>query len=229
MRKYFTLLFLPFLLISFVSAQTHPDFHPQLGIGLHAGINRSNVNFVPTMRQEAVNLYAAGIIVNYISEPYLGLQLECNLSQKGWQESNDSTGSYSRTINYLEIPFLTHIYIPVKKALISFDLGPYIAFSQGFSEDYDPSLRANPVTDTLQLGVINFYGKEIDHPFDYGFMGGIAAGYNSPVGEFQIRFRYSQSLSNIFKKFPDGNFRYSQNSCFYVGVVYCYSITLKKK
>ena len=48
-----------------------------------------------------------------ISEPHIGFQVEVNYTQKGWNE--DSTG-YSRRLNYVSMPVMTHVNIG-KKAM----------------------------------------------------------------------------------------------------------------
>lgn len=56
-----------------------------------------------------------GVTMRYMSEKYFkmmcGVQMEINYSQRGWDEKieDDSGNSYSRTMNYLEIPFMAHL------------------------------------------------------------------------------------------------------------------------
>lgn len=210
-------------------------FRPQLGIGFHAGLNRSSVDFMPSSGQEAINLYSYGFLINYMSEPHLGVQLELNMSQRGWQLKNDTVSIYSRTMSYFEIPILTHINIEIKNFRINFDLGPYVAFYQGGSDKYTKIPRSEQnhtignanIPSSPRLGEITYYGKDIDNKFDYGFMGGIGFGYNTILGEFQLRFRYTQGMKSIFTKYPEGNFRFSQMHSFYFGAAYCYTFKFK--
>ncbi len=211
-----------------VIGQARENFSPQLAIGFHYGLNRASIDFIPSIGEQPISLYSTGFIINYIREPHLGLQIELNMSQRGWQEENDTAGSYSRTMNYLEVPVLTHITANIKNIRLNFDLGPYVAFFQDYSEKYDPGLRIISPGDTL-LGDINYYGKDIDSKFDYGFMGGVGLGYNTLIGEFQLRFRYTQGMISVFKKYPEGNFRYTQARCFYFGAAYYYTFTFHKK
>jgi hypothetical protein len=213
----------------YVQGQNNSDFRPQLGIGFQGGINRSSVIFDPSIKQAPVNLQTYGLVLNYISEKYLGVQVELNMTQRGWSESQDSLGSYSRTINYFEIPIMTHIYAPIKKFRINFDLGPYISFFNSYTEKYDKNLRHNPADDTIRPGEIRYYGVNIDNTFDYGFVAGIGVGYHSILGEFQFRFRFTQGLTSIFYRYPESSFNSSESRSYCLGFSYFYTFTFKGK
>lgn len=206
------------------------EFRPYIGIGFHGGLNSAIVDFEPSIDQSAINVYAAGIILNYIAEKNVGLQTELNFVQRGWQDENDSLGSYSRTMNFIEIPLLTHIYIGSKFFRVTAELGPYIAFNQGFSEEYAASLIPDdPYPDSIVLGYRNYYGQDIDSKLDYGFIGGGGIGVITKFGEFQLKVRYTKSLINIFEPYPVGNFRFSSMESIYFGFSWVQPIYFNKK
>ena len=52
-----------------------------------------------------------GINFRYMEENHFGFIVELNFEQRGWKEDFEKRPfSYSRTVNYLQLPFLAHIY-----------------------------------------------------------------------------------------------------------------------
>jgi len=105
MRK---LLILVLIFISAsLSAQVRLD-KPEMYIGVNLGVTESMVLFNPAIPQGFLMGYNGGIVFRYIAEKNVGMQAELNFSQRGWTESS---GLYSRQLNYIELPFMTHIYV----------------------------------------------------------------------------------------------------------------------
>ena len=93
--------------------------HAQVGeqrhnfaVGVNGGINLNSVSFSPSVKQKNLMGINGGVTARYISEKYFsmicGAQIELNFSQHGWDEYYEDypTLSYTRTMNYVEIPFL---------------------------------------------------------------------------------------------------------------------------
>ena len=81
----------------------------------------------------------------------LGLQAELNFIQHGWDEKFEDQPQYkySRTINYFELPILTHIYFGSKRFRVFVNLGPKIGYA--FGEKTDENLNgAKPNTENEQ-------------------------------------------------------------------------------
>ncbi|MBN2487356.1 MAG: PorT family protein [Bacteroidales bacterium] len=225
-KKYFTVLF---AFYGFFGLFAQQGFSPSISFGVRGGISHSNVYFDPVFRTRAVDVPGGGVFFKYISEPNLGVQLEMNYISHGWKEENDSLGPYSRKMNYLEFPFLTHIEIGKKTVKVILDLGPYVAIERGLTEEYNPLLRHNNTGDTIILGEKNYYGIKPERAYDYGFLGGVGIGAETKMGFFSLDFRYKQGLVNIFEKFPKGNFRYSYSQSYFIGVSYSYKIVFKPR
>ena len=96
--------------------------HAQVGeqrhnfaVGVNGGINLNSVSFSPSVKQKNLMGINGGVTARYISEKYFsmicGAQIELNFSQHGWDEYYEDypTLSYTRTMNYVEIPFLAHL------------------------------------------------------------------------------------------------------------------------
>lgn len=210
------------------------EFKPSVGIGVRGGLNFSTVIFEPTINQSSVQGYSGGFLINYYAERNVGLQLEFNYNQLGWKYGIKDDGisifDYERQIESYQINLLTNIYIGKKTVRPVLDLGPYIAFHQGYSEKYllgsAPEIEAS---DEIPLGEPQFFGKDIDNKFDLGFNVSLGVGVYTPVGQFLIKGRFCKGLNNIFGEYPlEGNFRTSSFQTFSLDVSYTYPIKFKK-
>lgn len=155
-------------------------------MGISFGANNSMVMFNPSVEQNTKFLGAnGGIRYRYITENHVGLQMELNYSQRGWDEKS---GKYSRQINYIEFPFLTHIYVGNTHRLI-INIGPKLSYTL-----YEAVLVNDTLTSTSEQHI-----KKVHFPFEYG--GAIGLGYNlhtRNAGVFEIEARGYYGLSNIF-------------------------------
>ena len=61
--------------------------------------------------------FNGGATIRWNTEPNLGIQAELNFTQHGWEEKFEEKPQYkySRTVNYMELPFLTHIHFGSKR------------------------------------------------------------------------------------------------------------------
>lgn len=186
MIKKLTLLFISFLSFFSIFSQT-VFFEPsEKYLGTTFGMNHSMIMFNPSINQKIPFLgYNGGISFRYITEKHVGLQIELKYAQRGW---SDIDNNYVRQINYVEIPFLTHIYIGNTHRII-FNLGPKI----GYKISDSVRQNANPSFDYAE------YVKDIRYPFDYGLAAGI--GYNlhtRNLGVFELEARGNYGLSDVF-------------------------------
>ncbi len=118
-----------------ISAMAQQSRFPQeVSVGASFGMNFSSVSFNPKVYTKMKQGYNAGLVLRWNTEKNLGLQTELNFSQQGWDEEFEEhpTYKYSRTINYFEIPFFTHIYFGSNRFKFYFNLGPKIGYA--FSE-----------------------------------------------------------------------------------------------
>lgn len=190
MRKLILVSFLSLIVCANINAQKK-DFENQLFVGASGGVQISSIDFVPNVFQE-INLgMTAGVSAKYISQKNLGMILEMNFAQRGWKEEfpKGSNLAYSRTLNYLEIPIMTHIYFG-NKARFIINLGPQVSFLLGD--------KANANTDFINQNPQGTQYKEIEHRFDYGLIGGLGMEVNTPIGSFDLEGRYYFGLGDIF-------------------------------
>ena len=112
--KYIGILVLAWLFTLPATAQLGEERH-NFAVGINGGLNMNSVSFDPKIKQNTLNGMEMGVTMRYMSEKYFkmmcGVQMEINYSQRGWSEKiEDGSGNtYSRTMNYVEIPLLAHL------------------------------------------------------------------------------------------------------------------------
>lgn len=203
MRKYYLFLFI--VLNASLSAQSMLA-KPEVYVGISGGATSSMVFFNPSISQGFLVGYNTGVAFRYIAEKNVGLQAEINYSQRGWRESS---GAYTRQLNYIELPFMTHIYIGNKVQFVV-NLGPKISYL--LSEN----VLINTTTDTDTQHI-----TKIQNPFDYGLCGGLGIQFKANKSVFQLDTRANFGLSDVFsndkRDFFDAsnNFNISLNLAYY--------------
>lgn len=200
--RFLTISFFVFLSIAPLSAQKD-TFKRELYLGVGGGMLLSNMDFVPNVPTVYKQGVYGGISAKYISEKYLGLLVELNYAQRGWEEDfgPDSDFSYSRSLDYIELPFMTHIYFG-KKTRFILNIGPQISLLVGDREDMNQALadnieeiRANNPDARVGMQYDGMYELK---PIDYGLVGGVGMELKTGIGDFDIEGRYYFGLGDIF-------------------------------
>ena len=202
-----------------------------LAVGVNVGINMTKVDFSPRIKQKSHNGMALGVTARYMCEKYFnmmcGIQAEINYTQRGWKEDIDdgSDNTYSRTMNYIEVPLLAHLAFG-KDALdkgtkFFINMGPQVAFflneKEKMSEDWNPAYRPN--------GVNQQYGKWVENKFDYGLLGGLGMEFSTKAGHFLLEGRYYYGLADFWGSSKKDEFGRSGHSYMGVKLTYLFDIT----
>ena len=202
-----------------------------LAVGVNAGMNMNTVTFSPQIKQNSHMGMSFGLTARYMSEKYFkmmcGIQAEINYTQRGWKENiEDGSGdTYSRTMNYVEIPLLAHLAFG-KDALDSgtkffINMGPQVAYfiseKEKMSEEWNPTYRPN--------GVNQQYGKWVENKFDYGILGGIGMELSTKAGHFLLEGRYYYGLADFWGSSKKDDFGRSGHSYMGVKLTYLFDIT----
>lgn len=161
-------------------------------VGLNAGKVASTIIMVPKMVDKFYNLgNTAGLTLRYVSEKNFGLQLECNYAERGWKEDYFQTKkwsdySYTRTLQTVEVPLLSHLYVQSKAVHFFINAGADFQYIFGERETFRNGMTM------IQ------HGKKYENPFQYGILGG--GGFEFEAGRVTLGMeaRYAYSLSNIF-------------------------------
>ncbi len=216
-RKSSYILFLSLLLC--INLQAQQRFTPELSIGPSAGVTFSKVGFSPTVKENYLLGYTVGAKLRYISEKHLGFMFEPNYSIAGWTENfvdYQPAGNYeySRSLHYLEFPFMTHMYWGDKQRFF-INLGPVARVLVGEKETYNFSLDNPPNTNGKGA-----YGEDADNSFDYGLAGGLGIEIRTGIGFFLLEGRYYYGLADVFGNHKSDYYAKSGNQSMYVTLSY---------
>ena len=137
-RQSLLALLLSLLLVPSLWAQgeAKESFSQSLSIGVHGGIVASRFTFVPSVRQRIHVGYVGGLALRYDIERGASLQMEFNYLRGGWQEKYDALATrYTRHIDYLELPILSHLYFRSGGTRLFLNLGPFVGYQLAESSE----------------------------------------------------------------------------------------------
>lgn len=231
MRRLLTIL-VSVLMTTYLTAQVG-ELRNNLAIGVNGGYNLSSVDFSPTIKQGLQPGYTGGVTLRYTTEKYFSLicaaQLEANFAQRGWNELIDdgSNNTYSRTTNYIEIPFFAHLGWGQEERGLQFfvNAGPQIGIFlsdeefYGFTQEdpWNPNKRPNNITSQ--------YGKKVENRLEYGIAGGLGMELKTQAGNFIIEGRYFFGLSDMYGNAKADPFGRSANTTITGKISYLIDIT----
>lgn len=200
------------LLVLPVAAETH--YKPHISIGGRAGMTMSQMSFSPSVKQGMTQGTTGAVTFRYTEEKLFGLIAELGWVQRGWAEDfEEHDFSYKRTITYINLPLLTHIYFGSKRFKTFINLGPEVSLYLGdnVKADFDyrkptsvPNFPGNRQTEQLWADVT---GK-----FDYGICAGIGFEFwVKPRHSVCVEGRFYYGLGNIYPSSKADTFGASRN------------------
>lgn len=210
-----TTLFASLLLLCSLAASAQDLFVPETKVGIKGGVNLSRFNFEPDITQEFRTGYTAGLVFKHIAQPKLGVQLEVNYVQRGWSEILSDGSSYTRTLDYVEVPFMTHVAFGRNTRFI-LNLGPNASFLLSNPDSIAPLTPGNTE---------GYYQKEIDSNFMIALSLGIGLAKITSFGEFQLEARLTQGFNDLL----GNNQGVSMSNSTNVGVTLAYLLSTRKK
>lgn len=180
------------------SAQTH--YSSNVCLGVKGGADMSRVMFSPSVRQGWKPGATAGFMFRYIEENHFGLIAELNFIQRGWKEDFETAPlSYSRTLDYLELPILAHVYFG-NRGKFFFNAGPQVGVLLGerTSANFNPAAYS----EIPGFPVKNRQNSQLDMPvsnrLDYGISAGLGGEFNlNPRNSLELEARFYFGLGNI--------------------------------
>lgn len=200
-----------------IGAKSESHYVPHISVGAHAGVMGSKVSFTPSIKQGWLLGPTAGVSIRYAEERLVGILAEFNYEQRGWSENFEKNPalSYNRSLHYLSVPIMTHIYFGPPRFKCFFNLGPEFSLLIGQStssnfnyEDYqnDPSWSNEEKRMTQQ------YTMPVNNHFDYGICGSFGCEYYiTPRKSAYFELRYYYGLGNIFPATKADVFSASRN------------------
>lgn len=221
--KRITFIILTLLYVVCVNAQVEEPRN-RFELGVAGGMNINSMEFQPSIRQKFLNGWGGGLNLRYTSEKYFSMicatQLEINFSQRGWEEDFDdgTNNSYSRVLNYVEIPIFAHLSWGKEERGFQFflNLGPQFGFLLNDKEYY----TGNWAIEERPISLIPIYGKKIEHKFDYGIAGGLGVEWKTKAGNFFVEGRYYYALGDIFGNSKTDDFGRSASTTIYARLGY---------
>lgn len=225
MKKLFLLLMLlPW--VSLLNGQTHYESH--VHVGGHAGVTMSEMSFSPSVKQKFTQGLTMGVAVRYAEERHVGLIAELNLAQRGWAEKfEESPLNYSRTLTYIDLPVMTHIFFGGRNFKGFVNLGPQISYMVGssISSNFD---YANPKSDPdfpTTFRMTEQMSMPVKNKFDYGIIAGLGCeGIIRRRHSVMLEARFYYGLGNIYSSTKKDTFSASRNISLAVTLGYMFRI-----
>ena len=194
-----------FIIIALISgvgcAVAQVPLREQVALGVRVGGIGSFVSFSPSVPSNMLFGAQGGVACRYISEKYFGVQAEINYLQRGWKEPQYN---YKRTLHYLQVPFMTHIWFGKKAFRWFFNLGPEVGVLVG---EKAPNIAELPIP-TDEQGSERYKAPK---RFDYGICFGTGFEFQTKAGIYQLEARYDFGLSDMFPNTASDEFRKSSN------------------
>ena len=211
------------LLPMFTFAQNE-SFTKEFYFGIKGGTAVSRVKFKPNVDQNISVGNSAGLVFRMISEPHVGIQVEFNYLQKGWEEKplTGNVQNYFHKLNYFELPVMTHANLGNNALKFTFNLGPSVAFLLSETQGMNPATPEIPA-----IPAIPYWGKPIDSKIDFLFTGGIGTEYQfKRIGAFSLDVRVFYSLTNLY---DSKNYGYDPSQSNGLAVTLAYLFRLNKQ
>lgn len=202
-----------------------PNFKKELVVGVRGGISIPSVYFYPNIQQNTWIGYTTGLSLRYTEEKIFGLIVEANLTQRGWDELFTADPyHYRRTIDYLEIPFMSHIYFGSDKFHGFVNLGPQLGIALGDNKSANFDTQNLPSFKDPNI-IKESYELPIKNTFDYGITGGLGVELRLDRHIIALEGRYYFGLGDIFgNRKADIFYGSSANRGFIVTLSYMFKI-----
>ncbi len=222
------IIFIIFLFATYIVGNAQRYYSPNLAIGGKAGTTISKMSFSPGVEQSMIVGAMAGVSIRYTEEKYFGLIAEINWSQRGWKENfEEYPFNYSRTLTYIQVPLLTHIYFGGDKFKGFVNLGPEFGYMIGesVSANFDykniSSVSGFPSKNRMNEQMYT----EISNKFDYGISAGLGMEFIAKRRHsFLLEARYYFGIGNIFPSKKKDTFGASRGMSIMVSLGYMFRV-----
>jgi len=170
----------------------------QVYLGTRTGYSVSSVEFVPTQKEKSLfdDGFELGLSIKHFDQQYIGFQSELGLVRRGYRKPFEDTLTYKRINSYIELPIFMQVRLENKGLFMHLNAGCYGAFLLS-------SVEGNNRTGSFIMQNYEFNILR-DKRFDYGLIGTFGIGYETPLGVFQIDFRYIWGLGDLYNHDYEG-------------------------
>ena len=208
------------LILVCITATAQPRLRtPEIYLGGHAGVMASSMIFNPSVK--GLNLIQSpvsangGLVFRYAGHKVCAVQVEVNYMQRGWQELSEQA-NYRRQLEYIEVPFLMHLYFGGQHFRGFLNLGPQIGYC--FRDTEYGTKNPNYTHQYIP----------IQHPFDWGLAGGLGLYYRTnKIGLFQLEARFHYSFGSVFDNHTTDHFSFANPIGLSLNLAYLWEIKIK--
>lgn len=188
----------------------------------------SRVAFSPSIHQSMPLGTTAGVTFRYIEEYHFGIIAELDFAQRGWKEDfrEHTQFNYRRTLNYIELPVMAHIYFG-RKSRFFLNAGPMVSYLLGesASANFDPEKIADipdfPTTGRNNAQLTMAASKKFDYGICAGLGGEIWIGDHNSI---YLEGRFYYGLANIFPSARADTFHSSNSMVISVTAGYWFNL-----
>lgn len=202
---------------------------PKFYLGAKGGATWSRMQFNPHARQAMRQGVMMGVTARYTEEKVFGLIAELLFEQRGWREGFEpgENFNYSRCLNYITLPVLTHIYFGSERIKGFVNLGPSVSYmiSSSISSDFDYRNPSSVPGFPMHYRSVEQMAMEVQNKFDYGILGGLGMEVNiTRRHSLMLEGRYYFGLGNIFHSSKKDIFSASRNTVIEVSLAYLFRL-----
>jgi len=165
------------------SSQPKKPPHKEIGIGVKAGLNFSNVTNASEINASSSTGFNAGLFYEPSWDRLIGSKTELLFSQQGYKFSTDS-GSGTNKLNYIMLLQLMTVNIT---RFVQLQIGAQMGYLLNAKADVSTTTGNTTVDQAL-----SYYNR-----FDYGFSGGLEI---HPILGVLVGARYVLSLNELYKQ-----------------------------
>ncbi len=196
---------------------------PEIYVGAHAGVMGSTVLFSPNVAKidimQTPLMPNGGLVFRYAGHKVCAIQAEINYMPRGWHETITTTANsieYYRSLDYIEVPLLMHLYFGKSRFRAFVNLGPQIGFC------------FRDVATDLPSSITSPQYLPIDKPFDWGLAGGLGCYYRTRhIGIFQLEARFNFSMGAIYNNRQVDFFTRANSMNLSLNAAYLWEIKIK--
>lgn len=229
MRRFSAIISIALLIILLgaggATAQTH--YASNVSFGVKGGVDFSQVMFTPSVKQSFAMGMNGGVTFRYIEENHFGFIVEVNYEQRGWKEDfEEYPFEYSRTLDYVQIPFLAHIYFGGRGRFF-INAGPEVGFKIGENTKANFDYNNLSSVPNFPSGLRTTYQYQLaaENKVDYGISAGLGGEFNlNKKNSIYIEGRFYYGLGNVLKSGRKEVFRGSNSMSVMISAGYWFRI-----
>lgn len=193
--------------------ETH--YKPRISLGGRAGVSMGRVSFSPSVKQGWNMATNGAVTFRYTEEKLFGLIAELGWVQRGWKEDfEEAPLTYNRTLTYIQLPVLTHIYFGSRRVKAFINLGPQICYliSDNISSNFDYTNPFAAEGFPSRNRMVEQMTMKVKNKFDYGICASVGGEFFiAPRHSVLLEARYYFGLGNIYPAQKADTFSASRN------------------